>query len=78
MACREEAGKRSLIRVVRLPSGGAVVDESGKAGGRGAYLHADPSCVQTAKKRKALDRALNTTVDADVWDRLAGHADPTT
>ena len=70
VGCREEAGKRSLIRIVRLPEGGARVDPTGHAAGRGAYLHADPACVELARKRRALDRALSTKVQPDLWSEL--------
>lgn len=71
VGCREEAGKRSLIRLVRRPEGGAKVDPTGHASGRGAYLHADPGCVELARKRRALGRALSTTIQADLWSELA-------
>jgi hypothetical protein len=59
VACRESEGKRGLVRVVRLPDGaGVALDSSGKAAGRGAYLHASAECVALALKRKALERSL--------------------
>ena len=39
VACRQEAGKGALIRLVRGPDGSAATDPSGRAPGRGAYLH---------------------------------------
>ena len=70
MGCREEAGKGRLIRLVRRPEGGAGVDAGGKARGRGAYLHADPACIETARKRRALDRALRTQIQPELWSEL--------
>jgi predicted RNA-binding protein YlxR (DUF448 family) len=70
VACRQEAGKRSLVRVVRSADGAAAVDVTGRAQGRGAYLHRDPSCVEIARKKKALDRALKATVSAELWAEL--------
>jgi predicted RNA-binding protein YlxR (DUF448 family) len=72
VGCREEAGKRGLIRVVKRPEGGAAVDATGRAAGRGAYLHGDPVCVETARKRRALERALRTTIQPELWSSLAG------
>jgi predicted RNA-binding protein YlxR (DUF448 family) len=72
VGCREEAGKRSLIRIVRRPEGGARVDPTGRAAGRGAYLHADPGCVELARKRRALDRALSTPIQPELWSELLG------
>lgn len=68
--CREESGKRSLIRVVRRPEGGARVDPTGHAAGRGVYLHADPACIELARKKRALDRALSTTIQPELWSEL--------
>jgi predicted RNA-binding protein YlxR (DUF448 family) len=61
-----------MVRIVRSAGyGGAAVDHSGRAAGRGAYLHADPACIDIARKRKALERALNTTVGPEVWSELS-------
>ena len=71
VACRQEAGKGALVRIVRSAGGGASVDRSGRAAGRGAYLHADAACIDIARKRKALERSLNTTVGPEVWSELS-------
>jgi uncharacterized protein len=71
VACREEAGKGELVRIVRRPDGSVALDRSGKEAGRGAYLHGSRECLEAARKRRALDRALGATVPADVWELLA-------
>jgi predicted RNA-binding protein YlxR (DUF448 family) len=50
IACRVSDDKRGFVRVVRTPDGHVVVDPTGKANGRGAYLHATPECFETALK----------------------------
>jgi predicted RNA-binding protein YlxR (DUF448 family) len=70
VGCRGEAGKRVLIRVVRRVGGGAAVDVTGHAAGRGAYLHDDPACIEAARKRRALDRSLHTTIQPELWSEL--------
>jgi uncharacterized protein len=70
VACRQEAGKRTMVRVVRDARGAATVDATGRAPGRGAYLHRDPECLEIARKRKALDRALKASVSPEVWAQL--------
>jgi predicted RNA-binding protein YlxR (DUF448 family) len=47
VGCREALAKRSLIRVVRGPDG-IRIDPSGKAAGRGAYIHDRRSCWENA------------------------------
>ena len=70
VGCRQEAGKQQLIRLVRRAEGGAAVDVTGRANGRGAYLHAVAECLEMARKRKTLDRALRTTVQPELWSEL--------
>jgi uncharacterized protein len=72
VACRTEAGKRAMVRIVRRADGSAAVDRTGHAAGRGAYLHADRACIEIARKRKALERALKTLVSPEVWAELEG------
>ena len=70
VACRQEAGKGALVRVVRRPNGTTSVDRAGHAPGRGAYLHSDEACIETAHKRRALERSLKATVGPEVWAEL--------
>lgn len=58
VACRETGDKRSLIRIVRSPQG-VTVDPTGKAAGRGAYVHDQRSCWDLAL-HGPLERALKT------------------
>ena len=67
VACRQVAGKRTLVRVVRTVTGAVEVDPTGRKNGRGAYLHADPACWDVALKRGSLNAALKVTVgEADL------------
>ena len=70
VACRQEAGKGALIRVVRRADGMAAVDREGGAPGRGAYLHSDAACVETARKRRAIERSLKASVGPELWAEL--------
>jgi len=56
VGCREVHPKRTLTRVVSSPDG-VIVDTSGKAHGRGAYLHDRRECWMRGIK-SALDHAL--------------------
>ena len=70
VGCREEGGKRALTRLVRGPDGVVRADPAGRAPGRGAYLHADQACVDRARRRRALERALRAQVPDAVWEAL--------
>ena len=69
VGCRGRGPKRSLLRVARGP-GGVWIDVSGRATGRGAYVHRDGACVEAALARGALWRALRTGANAEVAARL--------
>jgi len=58
VGCRETLSKRELMRIVRTPEG-VVFDATGKANGRGAYLHNRRSCWEQALKG-SLAQALKT------------------
>ncbi len=67
IGCRQEAGKRALIRIVRTPEQRVIVDPTGKANGRGAYLHPARECWEKALKRGTIAYALKITpVQEDV------------
>lgn len=71
VGCRDEAGRRGLIRLVRGPDGAVLADPTGRAHGRGAYLHADAACFEVARRRHALQRALRAEVPDALWEELA-------
>ncbi len=70
VGCRGKGPKGSLLRIARAPAGGVGVDVSGRAPGRGAYVHRDRACMEAALARGALWRALRTGADADAAARL--------
>jgi predicted RNA-binding protein YlxR (DUF448 family) len=70
VACRTERQKRDLVRVVRTPGGDLILDSTGRANGRGAYLCADGACWSAALKKKSIERALGVSLSAEVRARL--------
>ncbi len=73
VACRQSQDKKSLVRIVRTQEG-VYIDETGKLSGRGAYLHADPSCWEIGLK-KSLERALKTIFTEQDRERLLQYQD---
>ena len=72
VGCREMKPKKELIRVVRSPEGTVSLDLKGKLPGRGAYVCPDPECLKKARKSRALERAFDTAIPAEVYDALEG------
>ena len=61
VVCRSTAAKRTLHRIVRSPDGTVAYDPTGKAAGRGAYLCGQLACLDTAVRRRSIQRALKVT-----------------
>ena len=60
------------MRIVRMPSGDVVVDATGRAAGRGAYVCRTAECLDKAITKGALSRALKTPLPTDLPEALAG------
>jgi len=67
---KEKLPKKELIRVVRNPEGEIVIDEIGKANGRGAYLKKDIEVIKKAKNNKVLNRVLEVEVPDSIYEKL--------
>ena len=67
---KEKLEKKDLLRVVKDNEGNVFVDETGKANGRGAYIKKDISVLEQAKKSKALDKHLETTISEEVYEEI--------
>ncbi|GAB4444591.1 MAG: hypothetical protein Fur0044_40850 [Anaerolineae bacterium] len=65
IVCREVKDKRDLIRVVRTPAGQLMIDPTGKANGRGAYLCRQTSCWEKNLPQQRLAQALKVTLTAE-------------
>ena len=70
VGCREMKEKKALLRIVRTPEGQILLDGTGKKSGRGVYVCPDPECLRKARKSRGLERALETTIPAEVYDGL--------
>jgi len=70
VGCRERELQTKLIRVIladqQVIPKKVLVDFAKTAPGRGAYLHFNSECINTAVSRKLLGRALKATSKLDV------------
>ena len=73
IGCRETDWKHGLIRIVRRPTG-VQVDPTGKQGGRGAYIHAQRACWESALQGQQVARALRMEIGPQDQQRLQAHA----
>jgi uncharacterized protein len=67
VACRRLIARDQLWRVIRLAGGGLQLDQGQ---GRSAYLCPTAACLEEARRRKRLQRALRCQVADSILDRL--------
>lgn len=66
---KEKLPKKELIRIVSTEDG-IIVDDTGRVNGHGCYLKKDEDVIMTAKKKKILNRYLETEVPDTIYDEL--------
>ena len=71
VATLELLPKKELLRIVKTKEGQVFVDLTGKMNGRGAYLKKTLEALEIAKKKSALNRALETTISDEVYEKIA-------
>lgn len=67
---KEKLPKNELIRIVRTPDNEVIIDRTGKANGRGAYLKKDKEVFDKARKTRILNRILEVEIDDKIFDEL--------
>ena len=70
LATNESFPKKEMFRIVRTPEGKVLVDDSGKANGRGAYLSKTREAIAIAKQKSILDRHLEVKVSDEIYQEL--------
>ena len=66
----EKLPKMELVRIVRTPEGEVIIDEKGRANGRGAYLKKDKEVIEKARKTKILNKHLEIEIPDSIYDEL--------
>ena len=69
VACGTLRKKEALLRIIRTDDG-FVFDIGKKAGGRGAYVCADPACVSRMCAKRLLNRAFRMNMPENAYRRL--------
>lgn len=65
VSCRGKKAKWEMVRIVRTPNDGIVIDLRGKKAGRGAYLCRQRGCWEESFKRRRLDHALKYQISSE-------------
>lgn len=67
---REQLPKSELLRIVKDKDNNIIVDITGKANGRGAYIKKDIEVLNIAKQKKTLERALEVKIGNEIYDEI--------
>ncbi len=70
ISCRAARRQEEMHRIMRRTDKTAAIDESGKLGGRGAYLCKSRACIEKAQQQRRVERALSCHVPAEVYEQL--------
>lgn len=70
VGCQEMKNKKELLRVLRTPEGEYLIDSTGRANGRGAYLCSSRDCLEKAIRSKGLERSFKAPISAEVYESL--------
>jgi predicted RNA-binding protein YlxR (DUF448 family) len=70
VGCLEMKPKKELIRIVRTPEEGVVLDATGKRPGRGVYLCVNKECLTKALKGNKLEKGLRQPLSEELLQRL--------
>lgn len=70
VGCGEMKSKREMVRVIKTPEEAVLIDATGKKNGRGAYICANPECLEKARKNRGLERSLKTAISQEIYDAM--------
>ena len=70
LGCNESKPKNELIRILRTPEGLIILDKTGKASGRGAYICNCTECFAKARKAKRIERSLDVAIPDEIFASL--------
>jgi predicted RNA-binding protein YlxR (DUF448 family) len=62
--------KKELLRIVKTPDGILKVDPSGKLNGHGGYIKKDIGVLETAIKKKTLEKAFAMDIDPSLYEDI--------
>ena len=70
IGCMERKPKPELLRIVKSPFDGIIIDENGKQPGRGAYICKNTACIENAIRRKRIKINLRAEVSESFIEKL--------
>ncbi|HZK42302.1 MAG TPA: YlxR family protein [Clostridia bacterium] len=70
VGCRGVFPQKQLLRIAGGGEAGVSLDFKQKLPGRGAYLCYNQACLEAARKRQSLQRALKKPLPDHIWTEI--------
>ena len=70
LGCGKMKPKKELIRMVKPKEGELMLDLTGKAAGRGAYICRSAECFRAARKAHRFEKAFSCMISGELYDRM--------
>ncbi len=71
IGCMESKPKKELVRIVSDEQLEIIMDDTGKAQGRGAYLCPSRNCFELARKKRSISRNLEVSVSEERYNEIS-------
>ncbi|MFO7887469.1 MAG: YlxR family protein [Eubacteriales bacterium] len=68
LGCEERFPKKELIRIVKDKKGNIILDKTGKANGRGAYICNNSECLEKAYKNKKIEKTFRSQIPENIYE----------
>lgn len=70
IGCNIKKDKKDFIRIVKDNQNNIIIDRTGKANGRGAYICDNIDCLEKAIKNKRIEKSFKMQIDESVYENL--------
>ncbi len=72
IGCNSQKEKKELIRIVKNKDEEIIIDKTGRAEGRGAYICNDIDCLNKAIKNKKIEKTFKMKIENEIYENLRG------
>lgn len=75
VATGKQCPKEELLRIVKTPEGSIIIDPTGKAHGRGAYIELSMEAAKLAKSKHVFNRHFECNVAEEFYDEVIAYVE---
>jgi hypothetical protein len=72
IGCNKKNNKADLLRIVKNKNGDIAIDETGKMQGRGLYICKNIECLNSAIKKRKMERNFSCKIEESIYENIRG------